>query len=53
MKEQLAGHVLEERLAVGGMAEVFRAHRVGASGFKKQVAIKRLLPDLAKDHRVS
>ncbi len=51
MTEQLAGYVLEERLAVGGMAEVFRAQRVGASGFKKQVAIKRLLPDLAKDPR--
>lgn len=36
-----------ERLEAGGMAEVFRAEALGLQGFKKQVAIKRVLPHLA------
>jgi serine/threonine protein kinase len=39
-------YVLEERLAVGGMAEVFRA-RLDDHGFVKPVCIKRILPQLA------
>ena len=45
----LAGYVLEERIAVGGMAEIFRARRQGPAGFAKRVAIKKVLPDLARD----
>jgi hypothetical protein len=37
-------YVLVERLAQGGMAEVFRALFSGAAGFEKQVALKRILP---------
>ena len=37
-----------ERLASGGMAEVFLAESAGIEGFKKQVAIKRVLPQLSK-----
>lgn len=33
---------LQERIGVGGMAEVFRATAFGASGFEKTVAIKAL-----------
>jgi serine/threonine protein kinase len=40
---------LVERIAVGGMAEVFRARAFGAHGFEKTLAIKRILPDLARD----
>src|SRR5688500_4201321 len=40
---------LIERLAVGGMAEVFRAVAYGAHGFEKTLAIKRILPELARD----
>ncbi len=36
-----------ERIAAGGMAEVFRAESAGLEGFKKTVAIKRVLPHLA------
>lgn len=36
-----------ERIASGGMAEVFRAESAGLEGFKKTVAIKRVLPHLA------
>src|SRR5699024_10957706 len=35
-----------ERIALGGMAEVFRAEAAGVANFRKQVAIKRVLPSL-------
>jgi hypothetical protein len=35
---------LGERIGAGGMAEVFRAERVGTQGFERTVAIKRVLP---------
>ena len=37
-----------ERIAAGGMAEVYRAESAGLEGFKKTVAIKRVLPHLAE-----
>jgi serine/threonine-protein kinase len=37
------------RLAVGGMAEIFRARQTGAHGFEKILVIKRILPHLAAD----
>lgn len=40
-----------ERLAAGGMAEVYRAESAGLEGFKKKVAIKRVLPHLAEKKR--
>ena len=40
-----------ERLASGGMAEVFLAESAGIEGFKKQVAIKRVLPHLSEKKR--
>lgn len=40
---------LLDRIAVGGMAEVFRAKAFGAHGFEKTLAIKKILPELAKD----
>jgi serine/threonine protein kinase len=45
--EQQRYRVLK-RLASGGMAEVFVAESAGIEGFKKQVAIKRVLPQLSK-----
>src|SRR6476660_9417026 len=47
MSEQQRYRVLK-RLASGGMAEVFVAESAGIEGFKKQVAIKRVLPQLGK-----
>ncbi len=38
-----------ERLEAGGMAEVFLGEVVGMQGFKKRVAIKRVLPHLAQN----
>lgn len=38
---------LLEKIATGGMAEVFRAKRTGVAGFEKIVAVKRILPHLS------
>ena len=38
-----------DRIAVGGMAEIFLAKAYGAHGFEKTLAIKRILPELARD----
>jgi len=38
-----------DRLEAGGMAEVFRGEAASVQGFKKQVAIKRVLPHLAQN----
>jgi tRNA A-37 threonylcarbamoyl transferase component Bud32 len=48
-EQPLRRYDLLERIAVGGMAEVFRAKAHGAHGFEKTLAIKRILPDLARD----
>ena len=40
---------LVRKLASGGMAEVFLAKVVGAEGFEKPVAVKRILPSLSQD----
>ncbi len=38
-----------ERLAVGGMAELFKARVQGSYGFEKLIAIKKILPHLCAD----
>jgi serine/threonine protein kinase len=40
---------LIERIATGGMAELFRAKLYGAGGFEKDLAIKKVLPHLVAD----
>src|SRR5438105_5402153 len=40
---------LLERIAVGGMAEVFVAKSFGAEGFQRLLAIKKILPTLGED----
>lgn len=47
MAQQQRYRVLE-KIASGGMAEVFRAESAGLEGFKKTVAIKRVLPHLSE-----
>ena len=49
-ERNFGSYVLEEHLASGGMAEVFRARRVGVAGFVRQVCIKRMLPSLSSEH---
>ncbi len=44
-----AKYELSERAAEGGMATVWRAFTRGAAGFKRPVAVKRILRHLAQD----
>ncbi len=46
---KMGKYLLMERLATGGMAEVYRARAQGAGGFEKQVAIKRILPSYSQN----
>jgi serine/threonine-protein kinase len=48
MSEPQQRYRVVEKLESGGMAEVFRAESEGLQGFKKQVAIKRVLPHLSE-----
>jgi serine/threonine protein kinase len=44
------GHYyLLERIAVGGMAEIFKAKQVGVRGFEKIIVIKKILQHLSED----
>ncbi len=47
----MARYELLERIGVGGMAEIFRGMAIASRGFKKPVAIKRILPNLSEDSR--
>src|SRR5262245_17450713 len=40
---------LIERIAVGGMAEIYRAKTFGAAGFEKELVIKRILSQFSTD----
>ncbi|MBI2083093.1 MAG: serine/threonine protein kinase [Deltaproteobacteria bacterium] len=42
-------YVLLDKLAVGGMAEIYKAKTYGVDGFEKLLAIKRILPHCAAD----
>jgi eukaryotic-like serine/threonine-protein kinase len=42
-------YTLVQRLATGGMAEVFKAKILSTHGFEKLLVIKRILPNLAAD----
>jgi serine/threonine-protein kinase len=44
-------YTITERVDQGGMAEVFRGVAEGLKGFKKNVAIKRILPNLTKNKK--
>ncbi len=44
-------YTITERLDHGGMAEVFRGVAESMEGFKKSVAIKRILPSLTKNQK--
>jgi serine/threonine protein kinase len=45
--EQFGNYNLLEKVAVGGMAELFKARQRGPHAFEKIVAIKRILPHLS------
>ena len=49
MPKAVGRYQIVDRLAVGGMAELFKATLTGDHGFEKLVAIKKILPHLATD----
>ncbi len=51
---QFGKYILLDRIAVGGMAELYRAKITGAKGFEKLIAIKKILSHLtAEDTLIS
>ena len=51
MNEGASRYRITRLIQRGGMAEVFEANIIGDGGFSRQVAIKRLLPDLEAFNR--
>lgn len=49
MPKTVGRYQILDRVAVGGMAELFKAQLTGQHGFEKLVAIKKILPHLAND----
>jgi TonB family protein len=47
---QFGQYILQEHIATGGMAEVYKARMMGMEGFQKTVAIKRILPHLTDNN---
>jgi serine/threonine protein kinase len=47
--EQFGRYLLVEKIATGGMAEIFNSKVFGAMGFEKNLVIKRILPQFAED----
>ena len=46
---EYGNYLLLDKVATGGMAELFKAKRRGVQGFQKIVAIKRILPHLVEN----
>ena len=46
---QFGRYLLAERIAIGGMAEIFYSKVFGAMGFEKALVIKRILPQFGED----
>ncbi|MEW5847839.1 MAG: protein kinase [Myxococcota bacterium] len=49
MVEHFGRYVLTDRVASGGMAEIFRGAVKGAQGFRRPLAIKRIRPEWSAD----
>jgi serine/threonine protein kinase len=47
--KQFGKYLLTQRIAVGGMAEIYKAKTYGVDGFEKELAIKRILPHCSAD----
>jgi serine/threonine protein kinase/tetratricopeptide (TPR) repeat protein len=48
---KIGDFIIEERLGMGGMAEVFLAHKPGAEGTSKLLVVKRILPGFGTSRR--
>ena len=47
--DRIGPYVLVKKMAKGGMAELFLSDYLSEDGFRKQVAVKRILPHLAEN----
>jgi len=47
--QAFGAYFLLDRIAVGGMAEIFKAKQVGVRGFEKIIVIKKILQHLGED----
>ena len=47
MSERFGQYELLDKIAAGGMAEIFFARLVGVQGFARNVVVKRMLPELS------
>ncbi|MEK6680285.1 MAG: protein kinase, partial [Nitrospirota bacterium] len=47
LKTPFGKYYLTEKIATGGMAELYRAKRIGVAGFEKLLVIKKILPHLS------
>lgn len=47
--QRLGKYILQHRIAVGGMGEIFYGKIAGIEGFEREVAIKKMLPHLSAD----
>lgn len=52
LNERVGTYEISRRLATGGMAEIYLAHRRGPGGFEKQVVIKRIAKKLLGDRDI-
>jgi len=50
--KQFGKYQLLDKIAVGGMAELFRAKLTGEQGFEKLIAIKKILPNLSGEENL-
>ena len=49
---QFGKYQLLDKIAAGGMAELFRAKLTGVQGFEKPIAIKKILPNLSDEENL-
>jgi len=49
MPQRYGKYMLLRRIALGGMAEIFKARAEGADGFERDLVIKRILPQFSDD----
>lgn len=47
--ETFGPYVLMNKIAAGGMAEIYKAKMAGAGGFEKIIAIKKILPEFSQN----
>src|SRR3970040_2290376 len=51
LRERFGKYHVLDRIAQGGMAEVYKVKTVGIAGFEKVQALKRILPHSAREGR--